>query len=53
MSFSIETDGKLNITFNTSQKFVLPEKTVFEADTFVMTGSEGAGLDLSEAKFNE
>ena len=53
MSFSIETDGKLNITFDTSQKFTLPEKTVFEADTFVMTGSEGAGVDLTGFKFND
>jgi len=53
MRFSIETDGKLNITFDITQTFTLPEGTVFEADTFVMTGSEGAGLDLTGFKFND
>jgi len=53
MRFSIDTDGKLHIMFDTSQKFTLPEKTVFEADTFVMRGSKGAGVDLAGFEFND
>lgn len=53
MRFSIESDGELKIAFDTSQKFTLPEKTVFEADTFVMKGSKGAGLDLAGFKWND
>lgn len=53
MSFSVEPDGRLNITFGASQKFALPDKTVFEADTFVMTGPKDAGLDLTGASLDE
>lgn len=53
MRFSIEPDGKLNITFGTSHKFTLPNKTVFEAEGFMMSGSEGAGLDLTGFKYDD
>lgn len=53
MRFSIETDGELKIMFDTSQKFTLPENTVFDADTFVMKGSKRAGLDLAGFNWND
>ena len=53
MTFSIDSDGKLQIAFDTSHKFTLPEKTVFEAEGFVMKGSKDAGLDLAGFKWND
>ena len=53
MRFSIEPDGKLNIKFDTRHKFKLPEKTVFEAEGFIMSGPEGTGLDLTGFKYND
>ena len=51
-SFSIETDGELTITFDTSPKLILPEKTVFQPDTIEMRGSKETGLDSTAFKFN-
>lgn len=53
MRFSIESDGELKMKFDISQKFTLPGKTVFDADTFVMKGSKGTGLDLVELNWND
>lgn len=51
--FSIATDGKLSIAFRTSQRFTLPEGTVFEADTLVMRRPEGAVLNLTGLELND
>jgi len=53
MRFSIEPDGKLKILFDASQKFTLPDKTVFEAEGFMMLGPEGTGLDSPGFKSND
>ena len=53
MRFSIEPDGKLKILFDASQKFTLPEKTVFEAEGFMMLGPEGTGLDSTGLKSDD
>ncbi len=53
MRFSIKSDGELKMKFDISQKFTLPGKTVFDADTFVMKGSKGTGLDLVELTWND